>query len=470
MSKPVQAPALVLRPVSVTRQMAAALVKLRAIALEKGLELHHLGAGYPHPEVSDPTAYIEHRNAYFAHLAAQSSTEEVRDAELRKLMTGMYGYTDTLGPIGAREAFATVYGHDFDAELDPARCIPTIGATGGISLLCSAFERSGQDVAYIVDAPTYTGFLSRASLYRRAHFYSVDMDEEGPDLAVLRAQIRQARADGHCLAFYYTVPDGHNPGGISFSQARRNAIMDVVREEGTFIVEDAPYTYISYEAAESRPKPFVAIDPHHTVHLFTASKIGLPGPRVGFLYSEVDLEISGGNEIRLGDLILTEASGDILFHNPEALRAFEAYLLDESFEVRESLWPMAELKNAVYGENRKILLDGLHEYLDEYPDDFAWTEPGAGFFSVFTFKNGQVKTNQAFIERLVLEYGVVTIPMFGFFPADAIERDPDAGLDQIRLSFSYNEEFGEERRGAMRRATKAFAHAVRVESGLPGIL
>jgi len=246
--------------------------------------------------------------------------------------------------------------------------------------------------------------------------------------------------------------------------------MDVIRDEGTFIVEDAPYTYISYEAADSRPKPFVAIDPQHSVHLFTASKIGLPGPRVGFLYSEVDLEISGGNEVRLGDLVLTESSGDILFHNPEALRAFEAYLLDEDFEVRESLWPMAKLKNAVYGENRQILLDGLTEYLGEFPDDFTWTEPGAGFFSVFTFKNGKPKTDQAFIERLVLEYGVVTIPMFGFFPADAFERNPNAGFDQIRLSFSYNEGFGEGRRSAIRKAVKAFAHAVRVESGLPGVL
>jgi len=350
--------------------------------------------------------------------------------------------------------------------MDPALLIPTVGATGGISLLCSAFERSGTDVAYIVDAPTYAGFISRAALYQRARFYSVDMDLEGPQPEGLRAAIRKARADGAHVAFYYTVPDGHNPGGISFSQARREAVLQILREEGSFVVEDAPYTYISYESAESRPKPFVAMDDEHAVHLFTASKIGLPGPRVGFLYSKVPLQLADGRQALLRDLILTESSGATLFHNPEALRAFEAYLTDDDFQPRDSLWPVAAAKNLVYGENRQILLDGLREGLGDYPDDFGWTVPGAGFFSVFTFKRGQVRTDQEFVSRLIAEYGVVTIPMFGFYPDDARERDPDVGLDQLRLSFSYSECVGDERRAEMRDAVHAFCRAIRAECGL----
>ena len=48
-----------LQPVSVTRKMAASLPGLRARALERGLKIHHLGAGYPHPEVTDPTSFIQ---------------------------------------------------------------------------------------------------------------------------------------------------------------------------------------------------------------------------------------------------------------------------------------------------------------------------------------------------------------------------------------------------------------------------
>lgn len=467
-AQPIAAPLLREQPVSVTRQMAAAFPRLSEMAAAKGLKLHHLGAGYPHPEVSDPSHYIAHKNAYFEHLAhiLQPDTEE---QALRDMWQAAYSYTDTLGPREPRAAFATVYGNDFGINLDPDLLIPTVGSTGGISHMCSLYERSGQKIAYITDAPTYAGFLSRATLYQQAAIYSVDMDSEGPHPAQLRAQIEQARRDGYFVAFYYTVPDGHNPGGISFSQRRREAIMDVIREAGILLVEDAPYTYISYDAPEERPQPFLAIDPEYTVHLFTASKIALPGPRVGFLYAAGKATIAGGEERPLQHLLLTEASADILLHNPDALRGFEAFLMDESFVLRKSLWPVAAEKNAVYGENRQIMLDGFDEHLGNFPELFEWTEPGAGFFSVFTFKHPDIETDQAFVEKLVAEYGVVTIPTFGFYPDDARARNAKAGMDQLRLSFCFSERCGDGRRQDLQEAVNAFCNAARIESGLVGI-
>ncbi len=463
--RPIQAEILQTRPMSVTRKMAADFPRLRAMAEERGLKLHHLGAGYPHPEVSSPDRYIAQKEAYFDHLARQRDPSDPGGARQNLLME-LYNYGDTLGPRSTREAFARVYGHDFGFEMDPDRLIPTMGATGGIAITCSLFERYGGPLAYIVDAPTYTGFVSRASLYQKARFYSVPMDEEGPIPEAFRAQIEKARDDGNFVPLYYTVPDGHNPGGISFSQARRLEILEIVREEGLLIAEDAPYTYISYEDEASRPSPFIALDPHHTIHLFTASKIGLPGPRVGFLYTEADAVVAGGKRVSFKDLLVIESAGDLLFHNPEALVGFEAYLMDEEMRPRDSLWPVAATKNAVYGENRRILLEGLQAMLGDYPELFAWTRPGAGFFTVFTFKGGKVRTDAAFVEKLIARYGVVTIPMFGFYPDDARERDPSAGFDQLRLSFSYNEQRGEGRRRDMEEAVQAFANAVRVESGL----
>lgn len=451
----VSSPNLRVSPVSVTRQMAAALPQLQKVAAEKGLKMHHLGAGYPHPEVSDPTDYIEHKANFFKHLGPEVSRY-------------MYNYTDTMGPLGPRQAFAQVYGNDFDIpSMDPDLCIPTVGASGAISLLCSLYERSGTSVAYMTDAPTYAGFLARATLSSNAHIYSADMDEEGVIIDALRSQIHAARAAGHRVAFYYTVPDGHNPGGISFSVERRKQIMQLMREEGIYVVEDAPYNYITFGGKDSRKPPLVALDAAHAVHLFTASKIGLPGPRVGFMYTNVAIQAQQDQLVSLRDLILTEASSDVLFQNPEALYGFQAYLSDKDFNTRDSIWPLAEAKLAVYGENRSILLEGLERRLGRHPDHFSWTKPGAGFFSVFTFKNPAINTDASFTNRLISEYGVVTVPMFGFFPADARERNPKAGLDQVRLSFCFNEKQGEGRRQDMREAVEAFADAALKESGLP---
>ncbi|BFM11455.1 hypothetical protein R50072_16080 [Simiduia litorea] len=446
------------QPISVTRQMAAALPKLAAIAKAKGLELHHLGAGYPHPEVTNPMGYIAHKEAYFKHLAGEQS--------LQKILQPLYGYTDTLGPASTREMFAKVYGHDFNTTLNPELLIPTIGSSGGISQMCSLFERTGEKVAYITDAPTYAGFISRASLYQKARIYSVEMDLEGPCCEALAAQISRARADGYTVAFYYTVPDGHNPGGISFSEQRRRDVIKVLKAHDTLLVEDAPYSYISFESAARRPKPFFALAPEQTVHLFTASKIGLPGPRIGFMYTEANIELANKATVSLNQLLLTEASANILLHNPEALKGFEAFLTDDDFSARKSLWPIANEKNNVYRENRQILLDTFEQEFNQHKDIFQWTQPGAGFFSVFTINHPSVVCDSDLTDKLVAEYGVVTIPTFSFYPEDARARDKSAGLNQLRLSFCYSEGIGERRKQQLQAATLAFAKAIKQECGV----
>lgn len=454
-----------LQDVSVTRKMSASLPKLRAVAEANGLTIHHLGAGYPHPEVTDPRGFIAHQSAYFEHLAALEGNNDP-DA-LPDFLREAYAYTDTLGPRSTREAFAAVYGADWQVTIDPDRLIPTVGATGGISLVCALFERAGIPLGFITDAPTYAGFVARSELTQSSKIFSVDMDDEGPHPDQFRAQILAARAGGYFVPFYYTVPDGHNPAGISFSTQRRRELLAIAQELGVLIVEDAPYIYIDYN--DERPKPFLELDACQTVHLFTGSKIGLPGPRVGFIYSDATIEIADGEQVPLADLLLTESSSDILFQNPAALRGFEALLHTQTSEGqwqrRESLWEVAEEKLLVYRENREILLAGLQEGLGQWPEEFHWTTPEAGFFSVFTFLQPDITTDDAFIEKLVAEHGVVVIPMYGFYPADAKERNARAGLNQLRISFCFTESAGEARRQDMRSSVAAFCAAVKALTG-----
>ena len=453
-----KAPDLQLQPVSVTRRMAASLPGLRAKARQKGLQIHHLGAGYPHPEVTDPRGFLAHQARYFEHLSA---TEGVNDPEqLPEHLRESFSYVDTLGPARTRELFASVYGRDWGLAVDPEKLIPTVGATGGISLCCSVFERPGKPLAYITDAPTYAGFLTRAALNQKTAIYSVELDAEGPIVERLRAQVLAARSAGYLVPFYYTVPDGHNPAGFSFSSRRRAAVLEVARELDLLILEDAPYLYISFADPTDRALPFFALAPEQTIHLFTGSKIGFPGPRIGFAYTEAVVEIHAGERVPLADLLLGEASAAMLFQNPHALRSFEALLLDQNFEEIESLWSVAENKLAVYRENRSILLDTLDTRLGGHRQRFSWTVPEGGFFTVFTFLDPSISTDEAFIEALVGDHGVVAIPLAEFYPDDARGRDPRAGLNQLRLSFCFSEGRGEARRRELAAAANAFCDAV----------
>lgn len=441
--------------------MAAALPELRKIAQNKGLKIHHLGAGYPNPEVTNPANYIANTENWFEYLAQQEGVNA--PGQLPQFLLDAYAYTDTLGPIGPRESFSEVYGKDWNVSIDPGKLIPTVGATGGIALLCSLFERGDVPVAYITDAPTYAGFLSRATLNSATRIYSVDLDEAGPNTDQFRDQIKQARKDGYYVPFYYTVPDGHNPAGFSFSQARRESMVEIAREEGILIVEDAPYLYISYLPASQRPQPFVSIDSAVSVHLFTGSKIGLPGPRVGFIYSEAELETDGNQLVPISDLLVTESSADILFHNPLSLLSFQSLLHDDTGRIRSSLWPIAQDKLQIYEQNRTIVLQGLKNGLGSYSEVASWTEPAAGFFTAFTIHDPEFVVDDKLALRLVEEYGVVIVPMFDFYPEDARLRNSRAGYDQMRLSFCYTESIGAQRIDDLKEAIDQFCFAMRKE-------
>jgi DNA-binding transcriptional MocR family regulator len=458
------APGLKRMSVSVTRKMSASLPGLRKLAQDKGLKIHHLGAGYPHPEVTDPREFLEHEAAYLAHL---TELEGVNDPSvLPENLREAFSYGDTLGPLSTRQVFARVYGNDWNLELKPECLIPTVGATGGISLICSVFENAGLPLAYLTDAPTYAGFMARAGLCQQAKIYSVEMDAEGPIPSMFEQQIRAARAAGRFVPFYYTVPDGHNPAGFSFSAKRRLEILAICRSEGILIVEDAPYLYINFAAPEDRQQSFVSLDPQQTVHLFTGSKIGFPGPRVAYLYSEASIQIDNGEQASLAELALLQASADILFPNPAAYLGFEALLHEADFSERRSLWPVAEEKLVVYRENREIMLQGFEANLGAYPNLFHWTVPMAGFFSVFTFVAGTVRTDDEFIRQMVTDYGLVVIPIYDFHPPDARIRNPSAGFNQLRISFCFSESAGEQRRKDLREAVETFCRAVKKLAGV----
>ena len=99
------------------------------------------------------------------------------------------------------------------------------------------------------------------------------------------------------------------------------------------------------------------------------------------------------------------------------------------------------------------------------PDRFRWTVPEAGFFSVFTFLDPDIVTDDEFVARLVAEHGVVVIPMYDFYPPDARERNPRAGFDQLRLSFCFTERVGRDRVADLTAAVAAFGDAVLAVTG-----
>ena len=56
--------------------------------------------------------------------------------------------------------------------------------------------------------------------------------------------------------------------------------------------------------------------------------------------------------------------------------------------------------------------------------------------------------------------------MYDFYPPDARERNPNAGYDQLRISFCFSESTGEQRRKDLSEAVDAFCKAVKEIAGV----
>ncbi len=447
-----------LEPPAITRFMSGMLQDLDKQGLLS--RILHLGAGYPSGSVSQPE---EDERRWKAWLKFEAERKGVKVRDLLRIYRS-YGATD--GVEEFRANFATVYGGDFGGVMSPGFLVPTTGSTGGLDLLLKVVAQTHEPIAIITDSPTYAGFISLVKEYPNVTIFSVDMDEEGPIPEKFAEAIDAARKAGRFVPFYYAIPDGHNPGGLSMSQERRNAIYKICREKEIMIAEDAPYTYITYEDEASRAKPFFVNDPDgRVIHVFTGSKIWEPGKRIGYLHVPAQWQTQDGKRVfAMRDMILKAAGTQGLFQNPESFAYFNAMLHrknpDGTFSLG-SLWPEAERKNKVYGENRSIFLAGLNHYFEGVRDRVSWTNSKAGFFVVIKFDNVPFVTDMDFMKSLIYEDFVTTIPLKDFFPDDAILRDARVVNNQLRLSFSYTRAIkSRERKKEIQMAIERFCQAI----------
>jgi hypothetical protein len=64
----------------------------------------------------------------------------------------------------------------------------------------------------------------------------------------------------------------------------------------------------------------------NVVMLFTASKIGVPGPRIGFMVAPGEVELVDGSPKPFSDLALKVMADDALFLDPLTAEGFAGYL------------------------------------------------------------------------------------------------------------------------------------------------
>jgi DNA-binding transcriptional MocR family regulator len=153
----------------------------------------------------------------------------------------------------------------------PERILIVSGAQHGLAVTVMATLNPGDLVA--VDALTYPGFKVLARAFH-LELVPIPATATGPDLDALHeaCATRPVRA-------IYAMPTLHNPLGWVMTAGERARLIDIARQNGQLIIEDASYAYL----VEDPPPPLAANAADITVYVSGLSKSIATGFRVGFV-------------------------------------------------------------------------------------------------------------------------------------------------------------------------------------------
>ncbi|MCW2504028.1 MAG: aminotransferase, class, partial [Actinomycetia bacterium] len=107
-----------------------------------------------------------------------------------------------------------------DASADDV--VVTVGSQQGLDLIARIFLDPGDVV--LAEAPSYVGALGTFAA-AEAEVVHVAMDEDGLQPEALRSTLERLAAQGRRVKFLYTVPNFHNPAGVTLTEPRRDEII-----------------------------------------------------------------------------------------------------------------------------------------------------------------------------------------------------------------------------------------------------
>jgi 2-aminoadipate transaminase len=265
-------------------------------------------------------------------------------------------YGPTEGMAATREAVAEVMAAE-GTPCDPDDVLVTTGGQQVIELVCKTLVDPGDVI--VAEGPTYPGAVPCFSAYQ-ADVVQVPMDEDGMRIDELEACLERLARDGRRPKFIYTIPNFHNPAGVTMALDRRRRLVEIAREQELLVLEDNPYGLLRFEG---EPLPTLrALDGGaYVVYLGTFSKILSPGLRLGWCLAPGPVRDKLNVGKQGGDLCSSSLS-----------QMFVAQLFAEG-GWREYVGTLVEL----YRGRRDTMLAALAEHL---PREASWTRPQGGLF------------------------------------------------------------------------------------------
>lgn len=286
-------------------------------------------------------------------------------------------------------------------DVNPSQVLITTGSQQGLDLVAKILLDAGSRV--LVESPTYLGAVS-AFMPMEPDVVSVESDDEGIDLADLRAQAPGAR-------FLYVLPNFQNPTGRTMSAARRAALSQTAAELGLPLMEDNPYGDLWFDTPP--PASLTSRNPDGGIYLGSFSKVLAPGLRLGFIVAP---------EAVYPKLLQAKQAADL--HSPGFNQRMIYEVMQDGFLDRH-----VPTIRALYKAQRDAMLQALASH---FPDtasqpeqSLTWNKPDGG---MFLWARLPACMNAVDLLPFAVDKGVAFVPGAPFYASHADERS-------MRLSF-----------------------------------
>jgi 2-aminoadipate transaminase len=296
-------------------------------------------------------------------------------------------YCTAQGDTGLREKICDVMALE-EIRAHPDEIVVTVGSQQALDLMARIFIDPGDVI--LVEAPSYVGALGAFASYQ-AQVVHVAMDDDGLIPEALEEAIRRTAAAGRKAKFLYTVPNFHNPAGVTLAAGRRPRILDICQRAGLLVVEDNPYGLLGFDADPIRA--LRAEDDEGIVYLGTFSKTFAAGVRVGWAVAPTAIR----------EKLILAAESAVLCHSSFAQLTVREYLITQPW--LEQIKTFREL----YRERRDATLNALDRMM---PPGCQWTRPGGGFYVWLRLPDGV--NSKAMLPRAIASR-VAYVPGTGFY-------------------------------------------------------
>jgi GntR family transcriptional regulator/MocR family aminotransferase len=257
----------------------------------------------------------------------------------------------------------------------------TTGAQNAVELLLKMLTVPGAGVA--VEAPTYSRVIDILQL-SNLKIIEVPMKSDGMDLDALNGIL-----DQQSPAIIYTMPNFHNPTGITTPQDHREKLLRICERSRIPLIEDGFEEELKYFGRAVLP--IKSMDHGGVViYIGTFSKILFPGLRIGWIAADKKL-ISSLVPIQRASII----SGN---------------LLDQAAVYRFCRMGHYDLHlkrmHQAYRNRMQKAMSAMQTYLNHEQVD--WTQPAGGYTIWLMLKDLNKHENRV-VEKLI-EHGVAVLP------------------------------------------------------------